>query len=78
MKFNQKTNKSFYSMKKYLLLLFCNVFCSFTVMAQYSFPPIIDPVNVASGTATTIHINDEANSSGVPTGIYYTFSVSAD
>ncbi|WP_299098357.1 gliding motility-associated C-terminal domain-containing protein [uncultured Winogradskyella sp.] len=67
-------------MKKITLFLIMLGFI-FTANAQYNFPPIVGPTNVASGTPVTINLNDAANTAAVPassTGSYNSFSVSVD
>ena len=65
-------------MKKITFLLCIVLLSSFTAMAQYSFPVVTGPTNVASGATVILNINDAANAAGVPAGVYETFSVSVD
>ncbi|NNK82009.1 MAG: T9SS type B sorting domain-containing protein, partial [Flavobacteriaceae bacterium] len=68
-------------MKKITLLIFAFLTLCFSVSAQYSFPTIAGPTNVAAGSPVTLSINDAGNSEAVPvssTGTYSSFSVSAD
>ncbi|WP_178991657.1 fibronectin type III domain-containing protein [Winogradskyella schleiferi] len=67
-------------MKKITLFLIMLGFF-LTASAQYNFPTIAGPTNVAQGSPVTINLNDVANGAGVPassTGSYESFSVSAD
>ncbi|WP_452221021.1 T9SS type A sorting domain-containing protein [Lacinutrix salivirga] len=65
-------------MKKITLLFFVAVLSSLTAMAQYSFPAVAGPTNVANGTPVTLNINDAANTAGATAGSYLTFTVTAD
>lgn len=68
-------------MKKITFIVIAFIALSMSAFAQYSFPPIAGPTNVASGSPVTININDAGNSAAVPassTGTYQSFSVSAD
>ncbi|WP_299121594.1 gliding motility-associated C-terminal domain-containing protein [uncultured Winogradskyella sp.] len=67
-------------MKKITLFLIMLGFF-LTASAQYDFPPIVGPTNVAAGAPVTINLNDVANTAGVPassSGSYDTFSITAD
>ncbi|NRD18734.1 gliding motility-associated C-terminal domain-containing protein [Winogradskyella eckloniae] len=67
-------------MKKITLFLIMLGFI-FTANAQYNFPPIVGPTNVAAGSPVTINLNDVANGVAVPassTGSYDSFSVTVD
>ncbi|WP_340154577.1 fibronectin type III domain-containing protein, partial [uncultured Winogradskyella sp.] len=67
-------------MKKITLFLIMLGFF-LTASAQYNFPPIVGPTNVASGAPVTINLNDVANVAAVPastSGSYDSFSISVD
>ena len=67
-------------MKKITLFLIMLGFF-LTANAQYNFPPIVGPTNVASGTPVTLNLNDVANVAAVPassTGSYNSFSITVD
>ena len=67
-------------MKKITLFLILLGF-TLTASAQYDFPPIVGPTNVAEGSPVTINLNDAANTAAVPassTGSYNSFLVTAD
>ncbi len=67
-------------MKKITLFLIMLGFF-LTASAQYNFPTIVGPTNVAEGSPVTINLNDVANTAGVPassSGSYESFSISAD
>jgi len=66
-------------MKKITLLMLCFFIGGLMTMnAQYSFPAIPGPTNVANGTPVTLNINDVANGAGATAGTYDTFTVTAD
>jgi len=67
-------------MKKITLFLIMLGFF-LTASAQYSFPTVVGPTNVAEGNPVTIELNDTANTTGVPastSGTYNSFLITAD
>lgn len=68
-------------MRKITLMLFATLAFALTwqANAQFSFPAVAGPTNVAQGSPVTLNINDAGNTAGVPTtGTYSSFSVSVD
>ena len=65
-------------MKKITLLFICVLLTTFTVNAQFVFPPVAGPVIVSDGTPVIVSINDLANGESVPAGTYDRISVTAD
>ncbi len=68
-------------MKKITLVVFTILAFSLSAVAQYSFPAVTGPTNVAEGSPVTLNINDSGNSAAAPassSGTYLSFSVSVD
>ena len=65
-------------MQKITLLFICVLLTTFTVNAQFVFPPVAGPVIVSDGTPVIVSINDLANGESVPAGTYDRISITAD
>lgn len=68
-------------MKKITLLVIAFFALTVSALAQYSFPSIVGPTNVAAGAPVTLNVNDAANSAAAPassTGSYSSFSITVD
>ena len=66
-------------MKKITFLLFTiALFSTTSVMAQFTFPTVAGPTNVASGTPVTLNFNDATNTAGVTAGLYGSATVTLD
>ncbi|NQY28894.1 MAG: T9SS type A sorting domain-containing protein [Flavobacteriaceae bacterium] len=65
-------------MKKITLLFFIATLSSLSALAQFNFPTIAGPTNVAQGADVTLNLNDAANTANVTINTYSTFSITVD
>lgn len=65
-------------MKKITFLFLAFLAFSISASAQFTFPTVVGPTNVAEGSPVTLNINDVANSAGAIAGSYAFFVITVD